>query len=115
NLDVSGNRSLGGELHLTNSHGTLLVNLERGTLVKNSKGEQLKVVMIVGSCTGAYTAVEGNAGTATFQLTKTKSLTNASNNGNTTHSMWNARAVDLALFMSSGELKADEALEWGPY
>jgi hypothetical protein len=113
-LAVSGNSLQTGELHLANSKGTLLVNLEPGTLVKRGKLEQLKVVMIVEQCTGAYTAVEGSAGTATLQLTQSKSPANASNNG--AGSIWDTPSrADLALFITSGELMADKALEWGPY
>jgi hypothetical protein len=113
-LSVSGKSLLMGELHLANSEGTLLVNLEPGTLVKRGKREQLKVVMIVEECTGAYTAAEGSAGTATLQITQSKSPAKASNGD--AASIWDAPShVDLLLFISSGELKADQALEWGPY
>jgi len=114
NLGVSGNRLLNGELHLANSRGRLLVNLEPGRLVKSGKGEQLKVVMIVGQCTGAYTAVEGASGTATLLLTNSKSPAKASNSANPTSSFWGTpEGVDLQLFVISGELKSDKALEWG--
>jgi hypothetical protein len=112
NLDVSGDNLLNGELHLANPNGTLLVNLERGNLVKHGKGEQLKVVMIVGQCTGPYTDVEGSAGTATLKLTGSKSPTNAPKFVSLDD--WNKRYL-FTLFLTSAELKADKALEWGPY
>jgi hypothetical protein len=112
NLEVSGDKLLGGELHLSNSQGTILVNLEPGKLVKHGEVEQLKVVMIVGQCTGPYAAVEGAAGTATLKLTSSKSPTNAPQYINLDD--WNRRYL-FTLFLTSAELKADKPLEWGPY
>ena len=112
NLSVSGDSLLNGELHLANSKGTLLVNLEPGKLVESGKNERLKVVMIVGQCTGPYAAVEGAAGTATLKLTSSKSPTNAPQYINLDD--WNRRYL-FTLFLTSAELKADKPLEWGPY
>jgi hypothetical protein len=112
NLEVSGDNLLNGELHLSNSLGTLLVNLEPGKLVKHGTAEQLKVVMIVGQCTGPYAAVEGAAGTATLKLTSSKPTTNAPQYINLDD--WNRRYL-FTLFLTSAELKADKPLEWGPY
>jgi hypothetical protein len=68
--------------------------------------------MIVGQCTGPYTAVEGAAGTATLKLTSNKSPTNAPKYINLDD--WNRRYL-FTLFLTSAELKADKPLEWGPY
>jgi hypothetical protein len=111
NLEVSGDNLLNGELHLSNSQGTLLVNLEPGKLVNHGKGEQLKVVMIVGQCTGPYAAVEGASGTATLKLTSSKSPTNAAENLKLLD--W-SKQYDFILFLTSGELKSDRVLEWQP-
>ena len=71
--EVSGNKFLGGSLHLSNSLGTITASLGPAALKKSGKTEDLKVIFVFDDATGAYTPADGSAGAATIKLGTSKS------------------------------------------
>ena len=53
----SGDSFLGSALNLSNSQGSMTLNLEDGTLKNSGKDEDLKVIFIIDTATGASTSL----------------------------------------------------------
>jgi hypothetical protein len=104
---ISGHRFESGFIQLSNSKGTLVADVGRGTL--RGKGPALlRLLVVVTQATGNYASVAGAVGTARFQfraeqtasLIKKESVTGD----------WYPQAVEFTVHLANLNLKADQAL-----
>jgi hypothetical protein len=105
---ISGHRFVSGFMQLSNSQGSLVADLGRGTVHKSGKTQQLKLLVIVTQATGAYSDVAGSVGKARFTFTAEpgKSVSGL----NSARQKWYPKTVEFTVLFAGLTLKADQAL-----
>ncbi len=106
---ISGHRFESGFLQLSNSEGTLVADLGRGTLRGRGTG-LLRVLVVVTQGTADYSDVAGAVGTARFQFTAEQSESLSRTRSSSSARDWYPQSVEFTVHLANLNVKADEAL-----